>query len=164
MQKLGLVIAVGARAVLGIGIALVFSTAAVVLARLIYLFFGLTAWNTWLAMLVVSGGIGAAAGGMVILGNAGPSSRTFKFPALVLLMAVAGIAGALGGFSFGDGRQVQCCARPDMGPAAYSTIGATLGVAGAGVFWGGLRIVWGLLKPFSSVNSYRDAGHDWLSG
>jgi len=160
VQKLGLVIGVGARAVLGVGIALVFSTAAVVLARLVYLFFGLTAWNTWLAMLVVSGGIGAAAGGVVILGNAGPSSRTFKFFALVLLMAVAGIVGALGGFSFGDGRQVQCCARPDMGPAAYSIIGATLGVAGAGVFLGSLRIIWGLLKQLSSVTSYREAGHD----
>ena len=158
MHQLDLLIGFAARAGLGLGLALIFSTVAIVVAWLTYLFFGLTSWGAWFAMFVLSGGIGAAAGSAVIVGGTGPSGRILGFAVLLLLMVAAGVAGALGGFSFGDGREVACCARPDMGPLAYSVIGATLAAGGAGVLVRALRLGGGLLKPLGRASEYREVG------
>ena len=135
MDRLGLLSGFTIRAVLGVGLALFFSAMAVVAARLTYLFFGLTSWDAWFAMFLAGSGVGAAAGSLVNLVGAGPSGR-MVFVTFVLLTVAAGIGGAWAGYSFGNGREVECCARPDMGPLAYSIVGATVVASAAAVLLG----------------------------
>ncbi len=143
MDRLGLLSGFAIRAALGVGLALFFSAMAIFAARMVYVAFGLTSWDAWFAMFVVGSGIGAAVGGAVNLIDTGTSGRLKVFVAFFLLTVAAGIGGAWGGFSFGDGREVECCARPDMGPMAYSVLGATVGASGAGLLLGLLRMMGG---------------------
>ena len=157
MDRLGLLSGFAVRAVLGVGLALFFSATAVVAARLIYLFFGLTSWDAWFAMFLAGSGVGAAAGCLVNLVGTGPSGRILLVTFFLLTVA-AGIGGAWAGFSFGSGREVACCARADLGPLAYSILGATV-VASAAAILLGVVMSSGFSRPPPGRSSeYREVG------
>ena len=113
------------RTALGIGFALVFGAVGVVLGRMGLLLFGVTSWFGWLALLV--GGIGIGAG----LGSATAwlwlKGMGSIFTAILVPVAViAGVGGAWYAFLYGTGVEPECCASPDLGPIAYSILGAVL--------------------------------------
>ena len=113
------------RTALGIGFALVFGALGVVLGRMGVLLFGVTSWFGWLALLVGGIGVGAGLGSATAwlwLKGMGPVFTAILVPTAVF----AGICGAWYAFLYGTEVKPECCASPDMGPIAYSIIGAVI--------------------------------------
>ena len=110
------------------GLALVLATVGVILARMGLLLFGLTSWSAWLTMLVVGAGVGAGLGSVAAwlwLKGLG-----VKFTLVLTGIALAaGVAGAWYAYQYGAGVEPECCASADMGPIAYTILGATLGAS-----------------------------------
>ena len=123
------------RVVLGLGLALIGAGLGVILGRMGILLFGVTSWLGWLAMLVGGIGVGAGLGAFTawlwLKGMGGVFSLT-----LAVAATGAGIGGAWYAFVYGTGVEPKCCASPDMGPTAYSVIGAVLAANGAALIWG----------------------------
>lgn len=113
------------RTALGIGFALVLGAVGVVLGRMGVLMFGVTSWFGWLALLVGGIGVGAGLGSATAwlwLKGMGAVFTVILVPTAV----IAGICGAWYAFLYGTGVEPECCASPDMGPIAYSILGAVL--------------------------------------
>ena len=111
------------RTALGIGFALVLAGVGVILGRMGILLFGVTSWYGWLGMLVGGIGLGAGLGSLTAwlwLKGTGPVFSVF----LGFMAVAAGISGAWFAFLYGTGVKPECCASPDMGPIAYSILGA----------------------------------------
>ncbi len=157
MDRLGLLSGFAVRAVLGVGLALFFSAMAVVAARFFYMLFGLTSWDSWLVMFLIGSGVGAAAGSLVNLAGPGPSGRIVLVTFLLLTVA-AGIGGAWGGFSFGEGREVACCASSDIGALSYAILGATVGASAVAVLLGVVRWSGFRRPPHGRGSEYREVG------
>jgi hypothetical protein len=85
---------------LGIGLALVLGVAGIVIARLGYVFFGLTSWTVWFALFLAGAGLGAGIGSLLAWLGLNPLPRAIIVAAL-LLAVLAGVAGGWGAYSFG---------------------------------------------------------------
>ena len=117
------VIGYAGRVALGLGMALVFAAVGVVLARMSLVLFGLTSWSAWFTLFVSGAGLGAGIGSLLAwmwLKSVGSGFTAILF----LVVVVAGVAGGLGGYHYGAGLEPECCASPEMGPIAYTVLGA----------------------------------------
>ena len=113
------------RAVLGLGFALICAAVGVILGRMGLLLFGVTSWFGWLSFLLGGIGVGAGLGSVMAwlwLKGLGAGFSIF----LALAAVAAGVGGAWLAFRYGTGVEPECCASPDLGPIAYSILGAVL--------------------------------------
>ena len=92
-----------------------------------FVFFGAVSQTTLLILFMSGGGIGAA------LGSVGVLLRIDSVPALPqlfgigLVLVLAGIGGAYGGFQYGAAQEIECCVGPAITPITYTALGATTG-------------------------------------
>jgi hypothetical protein len=110
---------------LGIVLAIVLSMVGMGIAWGLFVFFGARSLTTLLSLFMVAGGIGAGLGGFL------PWLRLERNPLPVLittmlLVVLAGVVGAWGGYQFGAHQEVTCCAKPDITPLAYTGVGAAV--------------------------------------
>ena len=90
----------------------------------IFVMSGSASWHVWFWSLASGAGVGAAVGSSLawLTGEAPRplSASAFLFAAI----AAAGIAGAYGGYHWGQVQVVPCCASPDTSSATYTVSGA----------------------------------------
>ena len=114
------------RTLVGFILALFFGAVGVVVARMALVLFGLTSWESWFFSFMAGASVGAGIGSLVAwlwLRNTGRA-----FLAILFVMAIlAGAIGGWGGYSIGEGIQVECCGRRDVGAQELTVLGATIG-------------------------------------
>ncbi len=123
-----ILLTMGGRAALGFFLALVFSIAGIVVAWGLYIFIftGVPAQSVLLAMFTVAAGIGAGMGGFFAWRRLDRETWPLLAGTLVVVL-LAGIGGAWGGYGYGANREVECCAQPTVGPLTYTAGGAAVG-------------------------------------
>jgi len=90
-----------------------------------YVFFGATSLDTLLILLMGGAAVGAAGGGF--LAWLGIDYNTpIRLIAMAVLLLLAAIGGAWGGFQYGSVQEVPCCAKADITPITYIVLGAAL--------------------------------------
>ncbi len=89
-----------------------------------FVFWGAVSHVTLLSLFMtgVGAGIGSFAAWLKI--DLAPPTSVLVVVSLVLMLT--GIGGAWGGFQFGAGQDVPCCAGPVIGPITYTVLGATI--------------------------------------
>ena len=113
------------RTMLGFVLALFLGAVGVVIARMALVFFGLISWEAWFFLFMAGAGIGAGTGSLLPwlrLGNTGRSFTAIMF----LLVVLAGAIGGLGGYGYGEGIEVECCGRRDVGAQELTVLGAAI--------------------------------------
>ena len=126
MEYLNLIMGYAGRTLVGFTLALLFGAVGVVVARMALVFFGLTSWGSWFFLFMAGASVGAGIGSLVAwlwLRNTGRA-----FMAILFVMAIlAGAIGGWGGYSFGEGIEVECCSKRDVGAQELTVLGATIG-------------------------------------
>ena len=90
-----------------------------------YLFFGATSLDTLLILLMGGAAVGEAGGGF--LAWLGIDYNTpIRLIATAMLLLLAAIGGAWGGFQYGSVQEVPCCAKADITPITYIVLGSAL--------------------------------------
>ncbi len=119
------VLVLAARTVIGLLLASVLSVVGIGVAWGLFVFFGAAAHATLLILFAAGSGIGAGVGGFIawLQFDRVPSWQVHL--GTVLVMALAGAAGAWGGFQFGARQEVACCTGPAITPITYTVLGAT---------------------------------------
>ena len=118
--------ALSARALLGLGLAIVLSMIGVVIAWGLFIFSSSHDRTAFIAMNVIGAGIGASIG--VNIAWIKLDRQQWAALALLLLFCTAaGVAGGLLGFQYGANREFECCADPRTSPFLYVAFGATIG-------------------------------------
>ena len=111
---------------LGFVLALFFGAVGVVVARMALVFFGLVSWGAWFSLFMAGASIGAGIGSLIAWLWFRNTGRAFT--AIMFLLAVpAGAIGGWGGYSYGAGIDVECCAGRDVGAQELTVLGATIG-------------------------------------
>ncbi len=113
------------RTMLGFVLALFLGAVGVVIARMALVFFGLISWEAWFSLLMAGASIGAGAGSLLAwlwLGNTGRAFTAIMF----LLVVLAGGIGGWGGYSYGEGIEVECCVGRDVGAQELTILGAAI--------------------------------------
>ena len=96
------------------------------IARMALVFFGLISWEAWFFLFMAGASIGAGIGSLLAwlwLGNTGRAFTAIMF----LLVVLAGGIGGWGGYSYGEGIEVECCAARDVGAQELTVLGAAIG-------------------------------------
>jgi hypothetical protein len=95
----------------------------------LYVFAGAVSQTTLLAMLMSGAGIGAGIGGSVAWLRLEGNPLSSLIPMLLLALLV-GAVGAWAGYQYGANKEVECCAKPEIGAFTYTAFGATLAANG----------------------------------
>ncbi len=114
------------RAVLGVLLAALLSAIGIVVAKGMFIFWGGVAIATLLSLSMTGAGVGAGIGSYAawLRIDRAPPATVLVVVALVLILA--GIGGAWGGFQFGSTREVACCTGPVIKPVTYMALGAII--------------------------------------
>ena len=109
---------------LGIVLAFVFSVVGIALAWGFYVFSGAVSRTTLLAMFMSGAGIGAGIGGVLAWLSLDRNSPSTLIP-MILLALLVGVGGAWAEYEYGANKEIECCAKPDIGAFTYTAFGAT---------------------------------------
>ena len=114
------------RSLLGVLLAVALGVLGIAVAWAMFVFFGARSHAVLLAMFMIGAGLGGGVGSLLAWTRIdGVPSRPILLTA-ALLVVLAGIAGAWGGFQFGATREVECCVGPAIEPITYMVGGTTL--------------------------------------
>ena len=98
----------------------------------LYVFSGAVSLNTLLVLLMGGAAVGAAAGVLLAWLRFDYNSPLWLGATAVVLL-LAALAGAWGGYQYGAVQEVPCCAGPDITPIAYVSLGAAAVAGGIGL-------------------------------
>ena len=98
----------------------------------LYVFSGAVSLNTLLGLLMGGAAVGAAAGVLLAWLRLDYNSPLWLGATAVVLL-LAALAGAWGGYQYGAVQEVPCCAGPDITPIAYVSLGAAAVAGGIGL-------------------------------
>ncbi|MFQ6029534.1 MAG: hypothetical protein ACE5Q6_18820 [Dehalococcoidia bacterium] len=115
------------RIVMGVLLSVVLSVIGVGIAWGAYVFSGAVSQVTLLVLFMIGAGTGAGVGSFLAWLRIDRLPRRSLLLVVVLVLAVAGIAGAWGGYEYGSNQEVACCVGPSITPITYIALGATLG-------------------------------------
>jgi len=131
MDRVQPVLVLVGRAVLGVLLAAVLSVIGIGIAWGMFVFWGAVSHVTLLLLFMTGAGVGAGIGSFAAWLRIDLAPRTSVLMAVAMVLILAGIGGAWGGFQFGGTREVACCVGPAIGPITYTTMGATIAANGA---------------------------------
>ena len=114
------------RIALGVGLGLVSTMFSIAVAWGLFIFSGSQSLTIWLASLMVSAGIGAAAGSLLAWLQLDRGERPTRIVTAIAVAAI-GTLSAWIGYYYGSSREIECCAMPTVTPVYYTAIGATVG-------------------------------------
>ena len=97
-----------------------------------YVFSGAVSLNTLLGLLMGGAAVGAAAGVLLAWLRLDYNSPLWLGATAVILL-LAALAGAWGGYQYGAVQEVPCCAGPEITPIAYVSLGAAAVAGGIGL-------------------------------
>ena len=97
-----------------------------------YVFSGAVSLNTLLGLLMGGAAVGAAAGVLLAWLRLDYNSPLWLGATAVILL-LAALAGAWGGYQYGAVQEVPCCAGPDITPITYVVLGAAGAADGMGL-------------------------------
>lgn len=127
---------------------------------------GSASWHVWFWSGTGGAGVGAAVGASLAW-LTGEAPRPLGASALLFAaIAAAGIAGAYGGYHWGQVQEVPCCASPDSSSTTYTVSGAMAATLGAATMLGIFsQRMWRLPRPpFALRLSARGARRSpWIS-
>ena len=126
------------RAVLGVGQATLFTVIGIGMAWGLFGFSGAHSLTTTLWFLMAGAGIGAGLGGVAAWLRL-EGDTWLVLLAMASLATAAGVGGAWGGYQFGAGQEVECCAMPTVTPVTYTAVGATVLANGEVMVFGLVR-------------------------
>ncbi len=156
------VLVLAGRTALGLLLSAVVSVIGIGIAWAMFVFFGAAAHATLLVLFMLGAGLGAGFGGYVaaLRVDLAPSVPILLAAGLVLVLA--GIGGAWGGFQFGANQEVECCVGPAVTPIAYTAMGATLGANAAALVMAVAHQVkarrgWSKLQPAAAIAASSEA-------
>ncbi len=112
------------RAVLGVLLAALLSAIGIVVAWGMFIFWGGVSHVT--LYIMTGAGAGAGIGSYAAWLKIDRAPRAFVLAAVALVLILAGIGGAWGGFQFGSTREVACCTGPVIKPVTYMALGAII--------------------------------------
>jgi hypothetical protein len=98
----------------------------------LYVFSGAVSLNTLLGLLMGGAAVGAAAGVLLAWLRLDYNSPLWLGATAVVLL-LAALAGAWGGYQYGAVQEVPCCAGPEITPIAYVSLGAAAVAGGIGL-------------------------------
>lgn len=114
------------RSLLGALLAVALGVLGIALAWAMFVFFGARSHAVLLTMFMIGAGLGGGLGSLLAWTRIdGIPPRPILLTA-VLLVVLAGIAGAWGGFQFGATQEVECCVGPTIEPITYMVGGTAL--------------------------------------
>ena len=110
------------RVVLGVLLAALLSAIGIVVAWGMFIFWG--GVSHVILFLMTGAGVGAGIGSFAAWLKIDRAPPLVVLAAVALVLILAGIGGAWGGFQFGATREVACCAGPAIQPVTYMALGA----------------------------------------
>ncbi len=166
MDRVQPVLVLVGRALLGVLLAAVLSVIGIGIAWGMFVFWGAVSHVTLLLLFMTGAGVGAGIGSFAAWLRIDLAPRTSVLAAMAMVLILAGVGGAWGGFQFGATREVACCVGPAIGPITYTTFGATIAANGAALFMVlihviGLRRDWRKLRagdPSTTAGASGGAG------
>ncbi len=114
------------RAVLGVLLSALLSVIGIGVAWGMFVFWGAVSHATLLILFMTGAGAGAGIGSYAAWLRIDLAPRRSVLAAVAVVIILAGIGGAWGGFQFGSTREVACCVGPAIGPITYTAFGATI--------------------------------------
>lgn len=130
------VLVLAGRTGLGLLLGAVLSVIGIGLGWGMYVFFGAVSHAALMTVFMAGAGLGAGFGGFAAW------LRVDRHPpwpvqlGLGLILVLAGIVGAWGGFQFGANQEVECCVGPAITPITYTAMGASVGANAAALVLG----------------------------
>ncbi len=163
MDRVQPVLVLVVRAVLGVLLAAVLSVIGIGIAWGMFVFWGAVSHVTLLLLFMTGAGVGAGIGSFAAWLRIDLAPRTAVLMVVAMVLILAGIGGAWGGFQFGATREVACCVGPAIGPITYTTLGATIAANGAAlamvlIHGMGLRRDWQKLRVGGSRSAADASG------
>lgn len=135
MDRVQPVLVLAGRIFLGLLLALVLSMVGIGVAWGLFVFAGAVSKAALLSFVMAGAGIGAALGSFIAWLRMDRNPLPL-FLSMGLVLLLAGIGGAWGGYYFGANQEVPCCAKPDITPFTYIAFGATVVANGAALVVG----------------------------
>ena len=120
------------RTLLGVLVAMTLGPLGAGIGWALYVFSGAMSLNTLLGLLMGGAAVGAAAGVLLAWLRFDYNSPLWLGATAVVLL-LAALAGAWGGYQYGAVQEVPCCAGPDITPIAYVSLGAAAVAGGIGL-------------------------------
>ena len=114
------------RTILGLLMGVSLSFLGVGIGWVSYVFFGASSLDTLLILFMGGASVGAAGGGFLSWLNL-DYNTPMRLLAKALVLVIAAVGGAWGGYQYGSVQDVPCCARADITPITYIVLGATVG-------------------------------------
>ena len=156
------VLVLAGRTVLGLLLSAVFSVIGIGIAWAMFVFFGAASHATLLVLFMSGAGLGAGLGSYIGFLRVDWVPPPPMLLAVGLVLVLAGIGGAWGGFQFGANQEVECCVGPAVTPITYTALGATLGSNAAALVMGianevKTRRAWSKFQPTTDIATSSDA-------
>ncbi len=120
------------RTLLGVLVAMTLGPLGAGIGWALYVFSGAVSLNTLLGLLMGGAAVGAAAGVLLAWLRLDYNSPLWLGATAVVLL-LAALAGAWGGYQYGAVQEVPCCAGPEITPIAYVSLGAAAVAGGIGL-------------------------------
>ena len=120
------------RTLLGVLVAMTLGPLGAGIGWALYVFSGAVSLNTLLGLLMGGAAVGAAAGVLLAWLRLDYNSPLWLGATAVVLL-LAALAGAWGGYQYGAVQEVPCCAGPKITPIAYVSLGAAAVAGGIGL-------------------------------
>jgi len=124
-----IILAIAGRAGLGVILALTFSMVGIGIGLGLYLFSGAVSRTTLQVMILAGAGFGAGLGATLAWLKLEGNPRSTLLSTIMLALLVGG-GGAWTGYEYGANREIECCAKPEVGPVFFAAYGATLAANG----------------------------------
>ena len=125
-DQIGPLALLAGRIALGVGLGLVSTMFSIAVAWGLFIFSGSQSLTIWVASLMVSAGVGAAAGSLLAWLQLDRGDNTTRI-ATAIVVATIGALSAWIGYYYGSNREIECCAMPTVTPVYYTAMGATVG-------------------------------------
>jgi len=123
------------RAVSGALLAVTLSVIGIATAWGVFVFSGAASHTIMLVMFMTGAGLGGGLGSLLAWTKIDGMPSRRMFLTAMLIVVVAGITGAWGGFRFGATQEVECCVGPSIEPITYMVGGTTLLANTAALVW-----------------------------